>query len=389
MSSKQLCSRSRRSARIAAACSVAVKSNEDEGHSDNKIVATPSSNQVECAAPATQSQSFTILTLNDDCLLEIFEHLKVSDLFAITDTCQRFRQLAYRRVEKVFRKDDYVYLPKRKTVPTLIAGTIRKWDRIVPLYEESALTLAKFGKVFTRLSIEGDYFYGFIRFCNGHENGLNFATAMQNCSVLKCLRFKKLVLQEIPVPKLNKVFRNIEILEVLGCRATTRKLIGMLKGTKKLKHLNLQTYITTDTDLLITDLCTDLCLAIIEYGKTLESLRLLSSICNIKTTEFVKFLNQLRELKNLKILRFKYFTDFRINVSHIDILAKSDSLEELHFGHCLADEEFFKALDNISNLKSCKFTTEINITEAVTVHATHFDITTVRNPFSLVRQMEH
>lgn len=35
-----------------------------------------------------------ILILNDDCLLEVFSHLKISDLFAVVDVCERFRKNA-------------------------------------------------------------------------------------------------------------------------------------------------------------------------------------------------------------------------------------------------------------------------------------------------------
>lgn len=43
---------------------------------------------------SSEEDATTILTLNDDCFLEIFQYLDLIDLCAVADTCRRFRQNA-------------------------------------------------------------------------------------------------------------------------------------------------------------------------------------------------------------------------------------------------------------------------------------------------------
>lgn len=61
---------------------------------DENIKVWASSAEKRCSKNDKMSADHTILDLNNDCLIELFRLLPVSDLCSVSDTCSRFRAIA-------------------------------------------------------------------------------------------------------------------------------------------------------------------------------------------------------------------------------------------------------------------------------------------------------
>lgn len=59
---------------------------------------------------STSNSDTDILVLNDDCLLEVFNHLDLTDLVSTADVCRRFRQNAQDHFASPKFKNDTLYI---------------------------------------------------------------------------------------------------------------------------------------------------------------------------------------------------------------------------------------------------------------------------------------
>lgn len=364
MSSKELCSRTRRSARIAAARSVLTKL-KDGDRQLHQQMATESfaNNNTDCEHDEmmqTQEQPYesqfsqeeedgSLLSLNDDCLLEVFGRLEMKDLCAVKDCCRRFSDLAISVVQKGFRKKEYDEFLRLPCKPRLS-------DEDFP---EKALMVTKFGEFITHVEIVGY-----------HKDAWRIGPILKNCTSVKSLRLRNVSLGIVPVLKLAKMFENIETLELFRCRVSTRKLAGILKATKSLKNILIYGQMSLSFDLLS---------AIVAH-ENIESIRLrITGNHDASAAEFLEYAKQLQPLRNLKNLEILYMPHYNGFAPVMDVLATIESLEDLTLSWFIPDETFFKTLDTFANLKFFKMHTYKDVSDATLAAATNFTATKQKN----------
>lgn len=353
MSSKELCSRTNRSARVAAARSVAINRNED-GH--QALAAEPSRNLELIEVPVAQDERSSIMSLNDDCFLEIFSHLTLKDLCAVKDCCQRFSYLADSVVQTKSRKKKYVYLPNTQNE-----------ESIDEIRENDAPTLVKFGQFIANLRIT----CSFGRYTSFKRS--EFVSIMKSCTSLKSLNLTGR-LWLVPVRELRTCFRNIETLELDECCVNTRKLVALLRACQNLKHYIQENVYHYEESYVPSDLCS----AIIKYGQNYETIRLKrSSLKTITPSQFLDFVKQLNQLSKLKNIEFGDLWEHSVTVSDMIFLAKCDSLEELILEQFTPSDEFFKTVNNFAKLKLLKLSSNTEIQSEIMASATDFAITSL------------
>lgn len=351
-------SRNRRLNRIAAARSVAIKPKHvDRQMNFQPMVAELSVKddvdsvmeilqEEKCESEIKQEEEEkNIMSLNDDCLLEVFEHFNMEDLCAIKDCCRRFSDLAIAVVKKGFRKkeyDEHLCLP---SIP-------KYFDKD---FAVKALMATKFGEFITHVEIVG---------C--HKDVWHIGTVLKNCTSVKSLRFTNVSLGLVPVGKLKEMFMNIETLEVLFCRVSTRKIAGILKCTNALKHLFIRGKLPISSDLI----------AAIVDCENIESICLrITGNHDASGTEFHGHAKQLQQLKKLKCLEIFYVPYCFGIAPAMEILAKIGSLEELTLSWFIPDGNFFKSLDSFVNLKTFNIHTYKKIPEENLLAASKFTAT--------------
>lgn len=350
MSSKELCSRTRRSARIAAARSVPTKAKDDELDADQQMATEPSvENTVEMEKDTVQEQDAPLLSLNDDCLLAIYSYLKMEDLCALKDCCQRLSFLALFIVERAFRKkkfNEYFCLPSKP----------RPSDTD---FEEKALMAFKFGELINHVEIVGRA-----------KDSWRIGPVLKDCTFIKSFRLRNVAMGIIPVVKLKAMLANIETLELLCCRVSTRKLFRILNSTKSLKHLLIHGKMPMSSDLLS---------AIVEH-ENIESICLrMTGIYNVSAEEFRSYAEQLQPLQKLKNLEILYIRYPEIIAPAMDVLAKIDSLEELTLSWFKPTVDFIQRLATFRNLRTFKIYTYKDIPDKIVDAAHNFTVTKKRN----------
>lgn len=352
MSSKELCSRARRSARIAAARSVATKPKYVEPDSDQEMASEPSVEEFVVNLienEIVQEEAGSLLSLNDDCLLKVFSYLEMKDLCALRDSCCRLSNLALTIVLKGLHRNefnDYFCLPSKP----------RPSDKD---FEEKALMATKFGEFFNHVEIVGRV-----------KDSWRIGAVLKNCTSVKSFRLRNVAMGIVPVYKMKAMFENIETLELLRCRISTRKLVRILNATKSLKHILIHGKMEMSSDLLS---------AIVEH-ENIESIRLrITGIYHVTETEmrnYAELLQPLQKLKNLEILYIRYPA---MIASAMDVLAKIDSLEELTFSWFKPTVEFIRKLDTFLNLKSFHIHTYKSIADKIIDAAQNFTVTKKQN----------
>lgn len=351
----------RRAARIAATRSVPIKPKQNDRPSNQKTAAESPSHCDEVKAPVVQKKRGDILSLNDDCLLEIFAYLEMKDLFAVSDASNRFTNLAYQTAEKRLRGGEYVHIPEYES---------NQRHHIYTKHIEAASMLIKFGPFIRHLQINGQH--DFIQMCNGQLFSLwKFGEMLNNCTSLRSLRLKEVELWRVQFAKAKPVLRKIETLEMRHCCCGTRKLVGILRECHKLKHFSLdEHYITLTADVLSS---------IIQHVN-LESLRLKNGFVggfeNLNHSEFTKFVNELRALTQLKKLEIG-FKLRELTGEHLSQILAMESLVELELSHFEESNNFLFALSANGNLKVCKLHTNLDLSEELMICAHNFDITVI------------
>lgn len=337
----------RRSARIAAANAVASSSNQH-------VAANESSKS------KTESRKHSLLSLNDDCLLEVLDHLPIDDFSALKVTCQRFSLLTDYEAEKRLRKQKHVC--PLKPYPAL-------WHK-KNLVRTSKM-LANFGKFISHLYIDGT------QPRNTHIDHQAFyamVSMVKHCTSLKSLRLKKLDLHRLPIDEFKQALRAIKTLQLNDCHDgyTYSYIAKILKRSTSLKH-----FVLSGSG---TSVETDICAAIVRFGQNLESIRFKRSCkYNVTTDEFLRFMSELRRMGNLKNLEICNIRRDEVIIPAIKILATSDSLETLRLSRFYPTNEFFAALTRFPNLRECKLHTDADIPESMRAAAVGFDFTVVKS----------
>lgn len=352
MSSKALLTHSRRSARIAAARSVATKSN----------VVDLCSRRVDIAASAKTNRTRTargkqcfLLSLNDDCVAKVLSHLELNDLFALNESCRQLGYSTYLAAQKRFRQNEFVCLQISKDV-------------------DAFLMLKKFGKFFTHLCIDFEHsFFDLFVISSRMENwnlagnGHDLCSMLRYCTSLKRLKFRKVHFGSLPIWKLRTILRNIETLVIEDCSCISQKIAAILNVCKKLKHLTLGPNSHPQEP-------SDLFSSIVEFGPDVETIRLKID-STYETAHFLTFLKRLHRFGKLKTLELGLFWEYSMSTRVINALTSIVSLEELNLRRFIPNEDFFKALNRCRNLKVCKLHTNENISDTMIGFASNFTLT--------------
>lgn len=306
--------------------------------------------QSKVSTPASSAVVPAILSLNDDCVLEIFSYLKLEDLFRTSSSCHRFSSLADYTVRKRC-KTEYVRLPAKQS------------------HADAASTLTKFGDVIKYLQIDDES--RFIRFCN--QNGTKFNSMIKNCTELKCMRLKNVSFGNVGFEKLKRKLKNIEALELYNCDLTSMHVNEFLNTCGKLTKFSIHGATSPITS--------DMCSSIIQNGSLLESITFRNCRYEISTTEFFKFIADLKRLKNLKNIDVGRVRQRSVLPMLLVLVGSNSQLETIAFGGFVPkNNEFFDLLKQMKQLKSCQLFNKGVISGAVAaLVATDFSIETVKS----------
>lgn len=322
ISSKDLRSRTKRMERIAAARLVKPNNRKRQRTSDN------GGNDV----PVVADENTSILSLNDDCFLEVFSHLTTEDLLIVKNCCQRFSYLADSTAERRFRKNANVQFPQKSDEKSM---------------RVAAKTLLTFGRFFNDLYI---HFHGqeFIKFCDSNGDGWTFASLMQKCTSLKSLIWWE---SSIPVGKLEAILENIETLEV-GLFIDHKEIETVLKATKKLKHLTLIERFGSNGFLL--DLC----------GLDLQTITLLVGRRYFPDTRVIqRFLCKLDPMKNLETIELGCFDTQQHPSGNLRNETNIEAMKELGM-----------ALNKFERLETFELHSDVDFSTDIQTFATRFDV---------------
>lgn len=340
MSTKELSSRSKKSARTAVARSVPARPKKIGQRLDGKMAAEKSKNMPRSEKSIAAAQNINILTLNDDCFLEILPLLTLKDLRALKDCCQRFKYLVDSVVQKRFQKDEYFKISYRNG------------------FKDAAMTLIKFGQFITQLHI-GDT-DEFIKFCDRQVDGWSFGSVMENCISLKSLKLHHIYTQKIPFVELKKMFANIETLElkyfdldrVLYEAENKQKILfAILKAAKKLRHLTIHSYDRFYNFLSLMSECVDM-----------ESVHIHLEPAGyiMEESDVLNYLKMLQSLKKLKRLEISYM--FSTIYSYVSYLG-----------------DIGRQLNTFTSLESFTLYSNQDVSGEIKETATNFDVT-VKKP---------
>lgn len=250
----------------------------------------------------------SIMTLNDDCFLEIFSRLDTVDLCAIKDCCQRFSCLADDVAQKRFLNSD-LHLSGR-----------------VESVAQTFLILEKFGKFITSLDI-ADY-NAFYRAFKGNGRGRELHSVIKE-GKLKSLKLRDARIWIFPARNFRKMYENIQSFDV---KFDCRQYRGVLAALKIAKNLGSLTLSLPYMPIHFLDL---------EY-----------------LVEFVKELQPLTKLKNLELGKLNFFGSITHELNEVvRILNGHASLGKftLNFYKCV----YVSSLDIEAIAKN--FTTELEL----------------------------
>lgn len=344
---KELFTRKRRSARVAASRVVAKKSvaKDDQGRAD------PISNDVEIMESADGQAKYDdqhethILEMNDDCLREVFAHFDMLDLCAAKNSCSRFRDLAIEIVEKRFRFgtfDEYLRLPSKPA----------KCDDD---FKEKALFAYNFGEYIRHIEISAQ-----------QKGSWRIGPVLKNCKSVESLRFRNVALGLVPAKKMTKMLGNINTLEFLRCRISILKMTRILRATKSLQHITIHGRMHITPQLFAT----------IAECKELESIRLkVTGVHDINSQYLAECVRQLQTLPKLKQLEILYITRYTSMTETMDVFAQFESLETLTMSWFMPDKFFFEQLAKLPQLKVFTLHTYKDIKDKVLATAYGFQVT--------------
>lgn len=338
MASKELRSRTKRSARVATARSSPKKSKSSKIGRRTKQQA-----KAENDMESTPCKMSGILSLNDDCFLEIFSYLGISDLCALKDCCQRFRSLTESVVQTRINKKEFEgrvsvsSKPRRKAL------------------NEMARMVTKLGKFITHVEIDGR-----------SKGAWRFGSMLNHCVALKSIKFRKVLLSRVPISNLENMLVNVESLELISCWMQSSRLAEVLRTTKNLKSFVFYGNTSMTSDLLssFTELA------------NIETFRLRNSdVYDARPAKMAEYVQPLLSLKKLKNLEILFVRRQNLVLPAVELLSTIDSLEELTLSWFIPRAAFFKALDGFANLKLCKLFTYDNVPEEHLADVTNFEVT--------------
>lgn len=321
-----------------------------------------------------------ILTLNDDCFLELFNYLPAEDLCAIKQTNKRLWNL----VECYFES---CYLRKEREVRLKDIDGFKLKE-----------LLNQCGQFIRRLSIESPRQYSDLNDFNedDHANGDTYIgqlIAMHCTDKLKTLRLKCVFISGLASSHLSRVLNNLESIELNGCYGDVNQFMSYCPHIQRIVQQNCAFFLTFDRNYMLqndyrnlnsliihnenqTDLVPEVLLLFFEMSRRLkcfhyinrysptptemlptiiQSAKDLEELCiELETfsTSFNSDLRCLLELSSLKRLEFN--TDEISITSFINELTEYNRLECIGISDLCLDENVCQAFMKLTNLKVLK-----------------------------------
>lgn len=271
-----------------------------------KATANKNTNKMKVIESQSESQ-LSILDLNDDCLMEIFQNLNTLDLCAVKDTCRRFQNLSEYHFKTVYNRKIFSFRVNDR------------YKKMVSENEEQKI-LRHFGTHINKLIINAS------DFDVNAERVLDILgqNPVQN---LKDFEIENLLLDENALDVCKGLLSNLERLSIDFCygdESEFYKCVSYCGALKELQVLNLNSF-EIRGKFLITKF------------QRLESLILREIKC-FNTRYIDTFFKQNTNLKRIRLIRcnftnddtFKMIADNLTNIEEICIQLRyiSDAFED-------------------------------------------------------------
>lgn len=264
-----------------------------------------------------EAKDSTILSLNDDCLLEIFSYVGVTDLvYNIGPSCRRLRTLADDAVREKCRKECFYYFVQ---------------DR------KDAAIVKRFGDCMREIYVNGSN-------CRSDLHSLAWLSV---CSSLKSLKFSNMDLKYEWSWECLKTLNGLEHLDLERCNShsSTLSMESIILSCKKLKSISIMCQ-PENMPYKLLDLISRIesieRITIKTWGSPINGI-------SIYVREYATKFARLTKLKYLHIDCMHFDCEHFIRA-----LSGSQSLEELSLYTNYLNNGLMAALDTFESLKSCR-----------------------------------
>lgn len=321
-----------------------------------------------------------LLTLNDDCFLELFKYLSAVDLCSVKQTNKRLWNL----VESYFHTH-YLYKENEVRLKHLNGTQLKD-------------ALNQCGQFVRRLAIESPVQYSDLDDfnedgCGDRDTYISHLIAKYCSDQLKVLRLQNVFISGLASSNLTRVLSNLDTIEMNKCYGDADQFMSHCPSIQTIIQRNCAFFLTFDRNYLLqnehrnlesliihnenqTDLVAEVLLAFFEnqrklkcfhyinrYAPTptemlptiIQSAKDLHELCIELDTFSPTFISDLRcllELSSLKRLEFN--TDEIPIISFINELAVKNSLECIGISDVCLDETVCQAFMKLTNLKVLK-----------------------------------
>lgn len=273
---------------------------------------------VQSRPAENEEKATTILSLNDDCLMEIFSYVGVTDLvFNISASCRRLRTLADDAIREKCRKECFYYFLQ---------------DR------KDGVIIRRFGAYMREIYANGSNY-------RSDQHSLAWLTG---CSSLESLKLVNMTLKYEWTWECMKILNGLEHLVLERCSSdsimnASEAIIQSCKKLKSISIMNLLEHTPIESLAHISKL----------NLKDIERITIKvwgsHSMNRIYTADYGKKLARLTKLKYLHI----YLRNMDCE-RFLRSLSRSKTLEELSLDTNYLNNGLMQTLDTFESLKSCR-----------------------------------
>lgn len=310
----------------------------------------------------SQSRRVTISTLNDDCLLEIFSNISVSDLSAIKKCCRRFCEMANVEAQRRYRNEPFEYYTSADH-GTSHSGCVTAFHDFGVFIHHIRIKMDCFCKNYDRSHYGSP---GFGRFNCSVDQML---AALKHCPNLNSLTLERMQLHNVSTRKLSKLLQSLHLdtLQLIECAGIESNVARLVKSFKSLKSLTVHTEHVFSWAVEISG-------SILKSISEVTSIERMTFVLNELHPAFIENVEELRHLIKLKKLELDFGECCHLDLSPaIHVLATCDSLEELILKNMTPNDAIGRAVDKFTRLKSCVIKTDADIADDVMTPMKNFE----------------
>lgn len=328
-----------------------------------------------------------LLTLNDDCFLDLFNYLSTEDLCAIRQTNQRLWNL----VEFYFQS---LHLNKGKEV------RLKNLDG-----SQLKEVLKHCGPFIRKLAIDSPRRYSDLN--DFDENGcvdcdthISHLIAKYCTNKLNTLRLESVFISGLALSNLTRVLCNLDTIELNKCYGDVNQFMSQCPNIQTIIHRNCAFFLTFDRNYLLqnehrnlqrlivhnenqTDLVPEVLLKYFEKKRNLKCFHYINRYAPAPTEVLSTIIQSVNELEELCIELETFSTDFLIDLrclhglpslkrlefntdeiqvtSFIDELAIRNYLECIGISDLCLDESLCQAFMKFTNLKVMKLISSLRV----------------------------